>query len=253
MSRCYVSVDEAITLPGLRVAFSQGLPAPWGEAVRAILDLKQIPYSPVTQVPGGDNEALLRWTGQTSAPVAVYGAERPRSHWAELLLLAERLGPEPRLIPADEEQRALLFGLCHAIAGEDGLGWNIRLLLLDMLERENVFPVESMKAKYTEGKPLEQARHRLNSAVAMLARRLTDQAAKGSRYFIGEQLTAVDLYWAAFSNLLSAMDADICAMPSFYRLCAEFGGKQLAAGVPSVLIDHRDHIVRRYFSVPMWF
>ena len=38
MSRSYVSVEQAIVLPGLRIAFSRGVPGPWGEAVRAIFD-----------------------------------------------------------------------------------------------------------------------------------------------------------------------------------------------------------------------
>jgi hypothetical protein len=73
----YLSVEEAISLPGLRVAFTRGVPGPWGEAVKAILSIKGIPFTPVVQEGGQPNEALVAWTGQSSAPVAVFGDERP--------------------------------------------------------------------------------------------------------------------------------------------------------------------------------
>jgi glutathione S-transferase len=253
VAQSYVSVEDAIALPGLRIAFSQGLPAPWGEAVRAIFNLKKIPYTAVAQQPGGDNAALQRWTGQCSAPVAMFETERVRCRWDEMLLLAERLGPEPRLIPLDEEDRVTLFGLCHALCGEDGLGWNLRILLFDDLERSGAFPVALMKARYTDPTPLARARQRARSIISMLARRLAAQQAAGRDYFVGNAVSAADIYWTTFSNLLCAMSADICPMPAFYRDCAEFGAAQLDAPLPAILIDHRERIVRRYFCLPMWF
>jgi len=126
----YLTVAEARTLPGLRVAFTRGVPGPWGVSAMAILDLKQIPYVAVAQEAAGANEELREWTGQNSAPVAMYENERPRSGWAEILMLAERLAPEPRLVPADQELRTAMFGLCHELWAEDGLGWNLRLLIM---------------------------------------------------------------------------------------------------------------------------
>src|SRR3546814_14846295 len=53
--------------------------------------------------------------------------ERPRSTWLEQLYLAERIAPEPRLIPADLDDRTLMFGLCNELCSENGFGWNLRL------------------------------------------------------------------------------------------------------------------------------
>src|SRR3546814_12280278 len=39
----------------------------------------------------------------------------------------QRLAPEPRLIPADLDDRTLMFGLCNALCSENGFGWNLRL------------------------------------------------------------------------------------------------------------------------------
>jgi hypothetical protein len=163
----YVSVEEAVALPGLRVAFSQGVPGPWGVGARAILEYKAIPFVAVPQIPGGANEALQRWTGQPSAPVAVYEDERPRASWSEIILLAERLAPEPRLIPADAEDRAAMFGLCHELCAEDGLGWSIRAMLFSLRGRD---PQSLLARRYASGMGLEHAQARANAVVAMLGR-----------------------------------------------------------------------------------
>ena len=67
MTRSYVTAAEARSMPGLRIAFSAGMPGPWGEAVRCIFDIKKIDYVPVMQVIGEANEELQAWTGQSSA------------------------------------------------------------------------------------------------------------------------------------------------------------------------------------------
>ena len=129
----YVSVAEARKLQGLRIAFTRGFPGPWSIAAKAMLDVKGIPYTPVLQEAGAPNTELKEWTGQTSAPVIMLNDERPRSHWSEILLLAERIIPEPGLIPEDEDERALMFGLSHELCGEDGLGWTLRELVMAAL------------------------------------------------------------------------------------------------------------------------
>src|SRR5499426_2575422 len=124
----WVGIAEARALPGLRLLVLRGAPSPWSMAARAIFDLKRIPHQKVFVAPGDAPGALLEWTGQTSFPAAMYGDERPRTGWAEILLLAERLAPEPPLLPADPEERAVVFGIAHEICGELGLAWCRRLL-----------------------------------------------------------------------------------------------------------------------------
>ncbi len=129
----YLEVEQAIARPGLRLVLSEGVPGPWGEAAKGIFQVKKLPYAPVRQVPGAPNEALARWTGQAGAPVAVYAGEAPRSEWAQILFLAERLEPTPSLIPADAEERAWMFGLAREVCGELGFGWCRRLMMLHAL------------------------------------------------------------------------------------------------------------------------
>jgi hypothetical protein len=119
----WIDMAEARRQKGLRLVLVRGVPSPWGEAAKAILQVKKLPFVRVAQQPGGTNPELLDWTGQTSAPVAAFEDERTRTGWAEILLLAERLAPEPRLVPASPTERALLFGLANELAGELGFGW----------------------------------------------------------------------------------------------------------------------------------
>jgi hypothetical protein len=135
----YVGVEEAIKRPGLRMVVVGDVPSPWGEAAKGILHIKGIEWVAVRL--SYDNEALKEWAGQRSGPVAIYNNERPRSGWAEILRLAERLAPTPSLLPANPAERALVFGLAHEICGEDGLSWSRRLQLVHAgLQHAGGFP-----------------------------------------------------------------------------------------------------------------
>ena len=95
----YVEVEQALEMNGLRVVLSPGVPGPWSEAAKGILYVKKLPYTKIRQEIGGENLPLRRWSAQTTAPVFVYENERPRSLWIDQLYLAERLAPDPALIP----------------------------------------------------------------------------------------------------------------------------------------------------------
>lgn len=253
MERSYLSVAEAIPLAGLRIAFTQGGPGPWGEAVKAFMAVKGIDYQAVAQIGGDPNPELQAWTGQNSAPCAVLDEERPRAHWSEILMLAERLAPEPRLIPADEEERMAMFGIAHELCGEDGFGWSARLIMLQVAEQGGAAAMAAhMRRKFASGAPLEHAAKRASTIMATLAARMERQEAAGNKYLVGSSLSAVDIYWTCFSNLIDPMAADICPMPDFYRVMAA-GVMDLAGPVPPVLIRLRDHVARSHLDLPMWF
>jgi hypothetical protein len=89
---------------------------PWREAAKGFLHIKGIEWAAVRLV--YDSEPLKDWAAQRSRPLAIYENERPRSGWAEILLLTERLAPIPSLLPTGPAERALVFGLAHEICGE---------------------------------------------------------------------------------------------------------------------------------------
>ena len=97
----YISVDEARKMSGLRLVLSPGVPGPWSEAAKGIFHVKGIAYVRVRQDGGQPNDTLREWTGYDNAPLAIYEDEPARGGWAEIVLLAERLAPTPRLLPAD--------------------------------------------------------------------------------------------------------------------------------------------------------
>src|SRR5215510_4929046 len=126
----YIDIEQAKTLAGLRLVLPPGRPNPWAEALKGICYVKKLPYTRVRKAQGHD-AALQAWTSQSSAPVAIWNDERPRSTWIEQLYLVERIAPEPALIPTNSEDRALMFGYCNEICGENGFGWSRRVMVLD--------------------------------------------------------------------------------------------------------------------------
>lgn len=247
----YVPVAEARKLPGLRLVLSAGVPGPWGVAARAMFDIKGIPYTPVAQFAAQPNEELLEWTGHNNAPIVVLDDERARTGWAEILFLAERLQPEPSIIPASPEQRALMLGLSHEICGEQGFGWSARLLLFAIQEEAGQGAYTSLKNRYSSGDSTEQCAARVDAIIGMLERQMERQAAAGSDYLIGDSLTALDLYWMAFSNMLVAMEPDMCEMPEFYRQIGPTLMPRLSAPTPAILIEQRDRVARRHLKLPL--
>lgn len=247
----YVPVEEARGLPGLRLVLTAGVPGPWSVAAKAIMDAKGVPYTPVAQVVGDPNAALLDWTGHTNAPIAMYDDERARTVWAEILFLAERLKPEPSLIPASPEQRALMIGLAHEICGEQGLGWSARLVLFAAQEEGGNTAYSALRQRYSSGEDIGACIARVKAVLGMLERQMERQADAGSDYLIGESLTALDIYWMAFSNLLDPMAEELCEMPDYYRQVGPTTMIKLRQPVPPILLAHRDRTARRHFALPL--
>jgi len=247
----YIGVDEARKLKGLRLVLTQGIPAPWGMAARALYEVKKIPFVAVAQAAGADNEELVAWTGHNSAPIAMYDDERPRALWCEQLMLAERLAPDPALIPADQDDRAEMMAICHEICAEDGLGWNLRNLIFEA-GRESGQVMPQLIHKYGSGTTADYCKYRINQILGMLDRKLTAQKASGRKFLVGSALSAADIYWTAFSNLMSPMPSDIVEVPEYYQA---FGVPCMAAvEVPTeALFAYRERIARDYFDTPLRF
>src|SRR5216683_154477 len=202
----YVEVEHAVAMNGLRVALSPGVPGPWSEAAKGILYVKKLPYAKVRQELGGENLPLSRWSAQTTAPVFVYENERPRSLWNDQLFLAERLAPDPPLIPDKLDERALMFGLSNELCGENGFGWSRRLMLVHLTVTDPGATEEARKGMLAFGskygysaEAAEAAPARIARILSVLAERLESQHSRGARFFVGDQLSALDIYWAAFA------------------------------------------------------
>jgi glutathione S-transferase len=250
----YVSVEEAIGRPGLRMMVVGGIPSPWGEAAKGILHVKGIEWAAVRLA--YDNAALKAWAGQRSAPVAVYENERPRHGWSEILLLAERLAPTPSLLPADPADRALVLGLSHELCGEAGLGWSRRLQLVHAgLNDAGGFQVPVARylgAKYGYRPEAAGAiQPRVVALLGMLVARLKAQRAAGSAYYVGHALTAVDIYSATVASLFRPLPHAQCAMDAAARAAFEHCDAATASALDPILLEHRDMMYARHLELPL--
>jgi glutathione S-transferase len=254
MTFAYVSVEEAIQRRGVRMVVVGNVPSPWGEAAKGILHIKGIEWTAVRLA--YDSEALQQWAGQRSGPVLIYDEERPRSGWVEILLLGERLAPAPPLLPAKADERALAFGLAHELCGEGGLGWSRRLQLIHAgLNNSGGFP--ERVAKYLAKKygytPTvgAAAGARVSELLAMLAARLKAQHQAGSRYYIGDSLTAVDVYSATFAAMVDPLPPAVCAMDASTRAALSTRDAVIEAALDPIFLAHRDMMYGRHLELPL--
>jgi hypothetical protein len=252
----YVPIDEAKGMKGLRLVLTAIPGPPWTEAAKAVFHVKRIPYVPVAQQPMVTNDALRAWTGHENAPIAVYEDEKARAGWAEILFLAERLAPEPRLIPTAPEDRVLMFGLAHEICGEDGLGWNRRhVMVRDAYERQHGVSKDigdylAVRYGYNEA-AAKRAPARVAEILRSLAKQLREQRERGRRFLVGDSLSALDLYWATFAVLLQPLPPAECAMPDFLRTSYTVTEGPIKEALDPALLEHRDRIYRDYLELPI--
>lgn len=249
-----IGIDAAASRDGVRLILLAGFPSPWSVAAKAIFDVKRIPYVRAQQMPSDTPDALVRVTGQASHPAVLYEKERPRSGWAEILLLAERLAPEPALVPADARERALFFGFAHEICGEDGLGWNVRHLMVHTgMQMTPPNPISGyLAAKYGYSKEAAAAAPaRVVGLLRMLSAQLQSSRARGDGYLLGPSLSALDLYWAAFSNLLVMQPPEQCPVPE--RMRAMFGPMppEILDALDPALLAHRDFVFAKHVGLPL--
>ena len=252
----YVHVDDAKDQPGLRLALTMGVPGPWSQSAKYLFEYKQYPFIAVGQKGAQENLELFAWTGHRNAPVAVFEDETPRVGWCEIVMLAERLAPEPRLVPVSSAERAEMFGLITEMASEGGLAWQRRLVMIDVMRAAITDPAARQlpntladRYGYTSA-GAARANGICADILAMLAARLETQAGRGSEYFVGDEFTAADLYWACFSQLVAPMAEDLNPMPK--RLRGPYTAPETLF-IDPILLEHRSKMYERYLSLPLEF
>lgn len=252
----YQTVADARQRDDLRLVLTADNPGPWGEAAKAVFKVKGLSYTPVRQDAGSDNSELRAWTGHRNAPVVMYRDEPARTHWLDILQFAERLSPEPALIPGSMGDRIAMLGMLHEIAGDKGLGWYRRLLIFHPLMSDPQY-AEMMAAMATRYGYSESEAHiaeaRCIEVLALLSEQLRQQQARGSQYFFGGQLSALDLYWAAFSNMIQPLPQADCPMPESSRRAYAHLPEVVAAAADPLLFSHRDWVWREVIGLPMDF
>jgi len=250
----YRTLEEIIHHPGLRIVLVRGVPSPWGQAAKTIFEIKGLDYVAAPWLGGEPNENIVAWAGEASAPIVAWAKEKPINRWIDILYLAERLAPKPGLIPTDATQRALMIGLSHEICGEMGIGWNRRLqLFAPAFGSGNPSPgISRMGRKYgyNEG-DVQAAGERTAASLKALATQLKSQYARGVKYFVGDALSALDIYWTAFANLLDPLPKEQNPMSEGLRRGFTATGPVVKAALDPLLLEHRSRIFREHFRDPM--
>jgi len=250
----YVEPDVARDMPGLRLALTAGVPAPYSMSAKAILNIKGVDFVPVLQQGGGRNTALVAWTGQRNAPVAVYEDEAPRAGWLEILNLAERLGSGPALLPADLQQRMQMIAWTNELIGEGGWVWQMRLLMLGLGGPEKSAAAAQKNPMYAQYGYNENARAEAEAKARLIFQAFTEFAQQSSHehYLIGNSLSALDIYWVFFSQIANTLPEEQCAMPSGLRKSYEYCGA-LMGDSNAGLINRRDWILANHLTLPLEF
>ncbi len=247
----YVSVEEAIPRAGLRMVVVGKVPSPWGEAAKGIFHVKKLDFAAVRLV--YDNEALAQWAGQRSGPVVVHDNEAPRSGWAEILMLAERLAPAPALLSLEPTERGRALLLADDFCSERGLGWMRRLQLVHAgLAKIGGFNerVGAYLGKKYGYDPADSATYgpRVRELLGRFAAALR---AAGGTYYHGATFGAVDIYSAAFMALFKPLPDVHCAMEPGVRAAFEWLDEETRAALDPILLEHRDMMYTRHLELPL--
>jgi glutathione S-transferase len=245
----YINFEQAQQAPGLRMIVVQGIPSPWGEAAKGIFHIKQLTYSACYHDPA--SREMSAWSGSRSAPVAIYNNETPASGWLDILKLAERLQPSPRLIPQDSAQAKKMLDLCENLAGEMGLGWCRRL---DSIHKGNYpQPIANYLAKkygYRESQGPQYAEKTI-ALLKQLSNQLKQQQAAGQPYYVGDNITAADIFSATFIACFAPLPQNVCPMNPIIREVFETLDTATAAALDPILLAHRDFIYQKHLALPL--
>lgn len=255
----FISVAEARQQKGIRLVLTIGAPGPWGEAAKGLLRVRKIPFARVGQSAGEDNAELVAWTGIRNAPQIVDEEDQVIHAFSDLIYFAERRGEGPSLIPEGLADRIAMFGTIREIAGEGGFAWQRRMSLFEpimQIESDEPNPaidgVKRMAESYGYSRDAaERAPAHIAAILHFLDAMLAERRAAGSRFFVGDRLSALDIYWASFAGLVAPLSEDLCAMPGYLRNSYGSVTPIVAAATTSSLLAHRDFIYEEYLELPV--
>jgi hypothetical protein len=151
-----------------------------------------------------------------------------------------------------------MFGLANELCGENGLGWARRLMIIHSSLTDPGASEGSKKgtrflgAKYDYSeKSAEGAPARVAQILTTFNRQLEAQRKRGSRFLVGDHLTAVDLYWAAFAALIQPLPDNLCQMPPGFRKMYDCKDPVVNAASDPQLLAHRDFVYHEYLELPV--
>jgi glutathione S-transferase len=248
-----VDLETARAARGVRLVVSGIVPSPWSEGAKGVFRLAGIATKWVRS--GRPDPALAEWTRAHNVPVVFHDDDPPRTSASDIVALAARLSSAP-IVPADAASRAHAFGLLHELAGEDGLGWSGRILMIDAGIRSGgargfSLPISQYLApKYGyHADRVAPARARIRDLLSLFEREL---ASSGAEYLAGGAPGALDVYLATFLAPLVGVSEEECPRmrpelrAAFSTVCED---PEIA--MPPSLAAHRARMYERHLPLPI--
>ena len=249
----YVSLEYGASMKeGVRITCVRGFPALFAESLKNLCYAKNVKFTRVKhpsmgkdRKTGEDRQSrLFELTSQTSVPTMWYNEERPRSVWTEQLALVERVGSGPKLVPDDMALRSEMFGICALILAEDGLVWNNRIRRDSPLARKYGFSNAASK----------EAPKKISKILNLLCNKLEAQKARGSKFIVGDALTAADIYLATMSYMFVVPSEEFLPRTKQTKLLdLMFGNNspEVQKELKPILVEHRDFIIKTFCEFPV--
>ena len=97
----------------------------------------------------------------------------------------------------------------------------------------------------------EAAPKRAAGILRLLSAQLEAQNDRGSAFFIGDQLSALDIYWAAFAALLRPLPEALCPMNEMMRQTYTVTDAALLDAASPLLLEHRQRIYEAHMELPI--
>lgn len=251
MSFSYVDLETAKAAAGLRMVVVGGVPSPWGEAAKGYFHVKGVDWL-ATRLTYGD-DGLKDWAGTRSGPVAVWNDEPPRSGWREILDLAERIAPEPALLPSDPAARSEVYDLVERLLGKGGFCWLRRnqLVHAGLSGDAEGFPPQVagyLAKKYGYTPEIGEG---AAGAVAAHLSHFADRLGDGRDWLVGDALTAADIAFAASMALIAPLPPEQCAMNEVTRKVFARRDPATSASMSPHLLAHRDKVYAEALQLPL--
>lgn len=253
-----VDLETAKAARGTRLVVNAMVPSPWSEAAKGCFRVTGVSALVVHR--GLDAAAIDAWTGVDNVPVLLHEREPARTHWAAIVTVIDRLarvGGGPRILPDAVAERARVMGLLHEIAGEEGLGWNARLTMIEAGlagDGSRGFPppiAKFLARRYGHASSeLSQVRERVAAQLVLVADEL---AARGGRYFGGARPDALDVYSATFLTPVAAPldDTNCPGVAPPFRAAFAAAHEALVSLVPAALLEHRTRMFTEHLAWPI--
>lgn len=245
----YVTTEKAQAATGLRMIVVGGVPSPWSEAAKGIFHVKRLSWLPVYL--DHQDRAQTIWAQTDSAPVVFWKDKAPLSETADIVALAQRIAPEPDLLPASMAPDILAF--IDLLTAPNGLGWQRRLQQIHagMRGQEGGFHpkiADYLGKKY--GYDTEAGEMAAGRADGIL-KRVSSKLAESGDFLFGNTLTAADIYCAAFMALFAPLPEELCAMRPSTRRVFEHISDPVRDTLSAGLLLHRDRVYRDFLETPL--